>query len=98
MANLPQRLDLDMMQVTWATALDPIISNPATNPTILKNVPLVVGTNVINHKLGRKLQGWKIVRKRASADIYDEQDTNQMPQLTLVLVSDAIVTIDLECF
>jgi len=98
MANLPQQLNLDMMQNRWASILNPIVSNPVNNSLILKDVQLEVGANVIDHKLGRPLKGWSIVRKRASADIYDNQDFNQMPQLTLYLVSDAVVTIDLEVF
>lgn len=95
---LPQRLPLDQMQVQWAQQLNPIIANPILNNVILKNVSLVSGTNVINHKLGRPLQGWKTTRVRASATFYDTQDTNQTPQLTLVLVASAPVVIDLEVF
>lgn len=95
---LPQKLDLPQMQTKWATQLDPIISNPTVNNLILKNIRLSTGSNVINHKLGRVLQGWKPVRIRASATFYDTQDSNQTPQLTLVLVSSANVTIDLEVF
>lgn len=82
----------------WATILNPIVANPANNSIILKNIALTIGNNVINHKLGRNLQGWIIIRKRASADIYDQQDSNQMPALTLVLISDAPVTVDIEVY
>lgn len=95
---LPQRLPLNQMQVQWAQQLDPIIANPILNNVILKSISLKSGTNVINHRLGRNLQGWKPTRIRASATFYDMQDTNQTPQLTLVLVSSAAVVIDLECF
>lgn len=95
---LPQQLNLPQMQNTWAQQLNPIIANPIISGNILQNVVLAVGSNVINHKLGKKLQGWYIVRKRGSADIYDTQDSNQMPQLTLTLTSDAVVTVDLAVF
>jgi len=95
---LPQKLDLPKMQTTWAQQLDPIIANPTVNNLVLKNISLVSGTNVINHKLGRVLQGWKPTRIRASATFYDKQDSNQTPQLTLVLVASAPVVIDLEVF
>lgn len=98
MASLPQELEWHMADNRWASILNPIVANPANNSILLKNIQLAVGTNVINHKLGRNLQGWSIVRKRASADLYDTQDTNQMPNLTLTLVSDAIVTVDLMVF
>lgn len=95
---LPQRLNLPMMQTEWAQQLDPIIANPTVDNLILKNVSLVTGTNVINHKLGRTLQGWNPVRVRANATIYDQQDTNQTPQLTLILVASAPVVVDLVVF
>lgn len=95
MSSLPQKLNLTDMQTTWATQLDPIIKSPVTNPTILKNVPLVVGSNTINHKLGKALQGWQISRQRGPAAIYDLQDANPYPTLTLTLVSSAVVSVDL---
>ena len=95
---LPQKLSWDLAQTQWAQQLNPILSNPTVNNLILKNVVLTAGTNVINHKLSRPLQGWNPTRVRALATIYDLQDTNQTPQLTLVLVSSANVTIDLVVF
>jgi ABC-type cobalamin transport system ATPase subunit len=61
-------------------------------------IDLVVGQNIIDHKLGRALQGWTVTRKRAAASIYDLQDTNPHPSRTLILFSDAVVTIDLSVF
>lgn len=95
---LAQKLSLDLMQTQWAQELNPIIANPTINNAILKNVSLVAGVNVINHRLGRNLQGWKPTRIRASATFYDQQDTNQTPQLTLILIASADVIIDLEVF
>jgi len=95
---LPQKLTLPLMQTQWAQQLDPIISNPTVNNLVLKNISLVSGTNVINHRLGRVLQGWKPTRIRAAATFYDLQDSNQTPQLTLVLVASAPAVIDLEVF
>ena len=95
---LPQKLPLPMMQTQWAQQLDPIIANPTVNNLVLQNVALVSGTNVINHKLGRKLQGWYTSRIRANATIYDNQDGNQTPQLTLVLIASADVVVDLVVF
>lgn len=92
---LPQKLPLDLMQVTWATQLDPVINSPLARPVMLKNVVLKAGTNVINHKLGKKLQGWFTTRVRAASTLYDQQDTNPMPDLTLTLVASADVTVDL---
>jgi hypothetical protein len=95
---LPQKLNLDMMQTSWAQQLNPIIADPYLHAIILKSVSLVTGTNVINHKLGRNMQGWQIVRQRSSATFYDTQDTNQQPTLTLTLVASAPCVVDLRIF
>ena len=93
-----QNQDMSLMQTRWASIIDPFLKRPSNQCLILKDVSLAVGSNVINHRLGRKLQGWRLVRKRAAAEIYDEQDDNQMPELTLILNSDSVVSIDLEVF
>lgn len=95
---LPQGLTLDQTQNTWATALDPVISNPLVKGNLLLNQKLVTGSNVINHKLGRKLIGWFVIGKNGVADIYDTQASNQLPQLTLNLTSSADVTASLWVF
>lgn len=95
---LPQKLDLPKMQTTWASALDPLIANPLTQGQLLPNQVLINGTTVINHRLGRKLVGWFVVGINSTAAIYDNQATNQTPQLTLSLTSNASVTINLWVF
>lgn len=98
MAQLPQKLTLDQMQQRWASILNPIIGNPVTSPIVLKSVALINGTTTVNHLLGQPLQGWKVIRQRAAASIHDNQDSNQTPQLTLILISTAAVVVDLEVF
>lgn len=100
MANttLPQKQTLDQMSTKWSAIINPFLQNPSNNRSILKNVSLTTGTNTINHLLGAPLQGWNPVRVRASATFYDQQDTNQTPELTLILISSSNVVIDLEVF
>lgn len=65
---------------------------------ILEKISLIAGNNTINHKLDRNLQGWFIIRQRSSASIYDKQDSNQIPDKTLILNSSADVTVDIFVF
>ncbi len=88
----------NLMETKWKSILDPFLANPSLQSVILSNVSLINGTTVVNHMLGRKLQGWKIVRIRALATVYDTQDSNPHPSLTLTLVSSAAVSVDLEVF
>ena len=90
--------NLMLLQNMWSALINPILNTAELNTVLLKNISLSVGTTQVNHRLGRKLQGWYIVRKRSLANIYDNQDTNQNPELTLLLVSDAKVEIDLVVF
>lgn len=90
--------ELSMLQSAWTRVLDPVIMLPTNSGRIIKGVELVIGTNEIDHKLGRKLQGWYTVRKRGVGNFYDTQDTNNNAALTLQLVSDAVVSVDIFVF
>lgn len=90
--------ELMLLQTDWIAKINPFLASASNNSSILQNVLLVSGKNTINHKLGRKLQGWQITRQRAPASVYDNQDSNQMQDLTLVLISSASVVVDLEIF
>lgn len=102
MRNLPtfqtDDRDFQLMQSTWSSALTPLLNSPMLNGRLISEQPLVAGLNVINHKLGRKLQGWVIVRQRAAATFYDTQDANTSPALTLDLQSTGTVVVDLYVF
>ena len=90
--------DLMLMQTAWAKQINPIISSPLNQGVLLKQISLIAGDNTIDHRLGRDLQGWQIVRLRASAIIYDKQDSNQLQSRTLILNSSAPVIVDLYVF
>ncbi len=93
--SLPQKLPLDMMQVRWATALDPIIRNLLVQGILISNIKITTGSNTINHKLGRKQIGYIITDQNAQASLFRSQPLND---LTLTLTSDADCTISLWCF
>ncbi len=95
---LPQKLDLPQMQTKWASQLNPVISNLLVQGQLLQDVSLINGVTVVNHKLGRKLIGWFIVGQDAQASLWDSQTSNQTPQLTLVLNSNADVNCSIWVF
>lgn len=98
MSQLPQKLPIDLMQQRWASQLNPILANLLVQGRLLEDVTLMTGNNVVNHLLGRDLIGWFITRKNDAANIYDTQNINQMPDLTLNLVSDMSVRVSLWVF
>lgn len=93
--NTPDQI-LSMLQTKWASELNPLLTNPILSGVQLKRITLATGANSINHKLGRKLQGWIITRWiGSSASVYDTQDSNSMPELTLNLTSSGTVSVDI---
>ena len=95
MSQLSSKLEWEMAQNKWAGVLNPIIANPITNPTILKNISLVAGVNVINHGLQKTQQGWFISDINAAATVFRSQPFNDK---TITLTSSAAVTINLVVF
>lgn len=82
----------------WAASLNPLLGNPIVNGSLLSGVVLKTGANVINHGLGRKLLGYLVTLNNAAATFYDSQETNQRPELTLILNSSAPATVSLYVF
>jgi hypothetical protein len=93
---------MNQLQDNIANLLEPtattVEQSPLLSGTVLEKVVLTSGSNTIRHTLGRVLKGWFIVRQRASATLYDTQDSNSTPQITLLLTASANVTVDIYVF
>jgi hypothetical protein len=62
--------DLSLMQSRWISILNPVLENPTTNLTILKNVVLASGNNTVPHLLQQLQQGWVVLDINAAATVY----------------------------
>ncbi len=89
---------LNMIQDNISEAVNPITTQPILNGNILTNVSLAIGDNTIQHQLGRRLVGWYLVRVRGSVLVYDNQDANLTPDVTLLLVASAARVVDIAVF
>lgn len=97
MSNLPQKQTLEQLSTKWASQLNPVLANLLVNGQLLDNVTLFSGTTVVNHKLGRQIQGWFLVSPLGAATVYEAaQQPN--PTLTLTLVSNAAIQTGLWVF
>lgn len=54
--------------------------------------------NVVNHGLGRVVQGWTVVDKNANADIWQSTTTNNLKDKQILLRASALVTVKLYLF
>lgn len=84
-----------LMQTVWARAIDPILAKPLSQANILEGVQLQSGVNVVNHLLGRKMQGWLISDINGIATIFRSEPLND---LTLTLTVSAPVVANLIVF
>lgn len=87
------------MQEYTQQALTPLINSLIVDGVILKDVALLTGqVNQVSHKLGRNLVGYVVVGKDANANIWDEQGTNKLKNITLNLLTDVNCTVNLWVF
>jgi hypothetical protein len=89
-----QNKDMLLLQTSWSASLNPVLKNPIANG-ILIETPLISGSNIINHRLGRKPQGYIVVDQDASATFFRSAPFNE---LTLALNSSANVDVSLYVF
>lgn len=84
-----------MMQSAWAAILNPYIRTPILNGVTVEDVALINGVTVVNHRLGRKPQGWVLTDVDSVATVYRSAPFNE---LTLTLTSNAVATAQLWVF
>lgn len=90
--------DLNQLQQNISQSLNPILNNQITQGTTIIGQVLKVGQNTINHGLGYALTGYLVVGANAPWSVYDNQAKNSNPSLTLLLVSQTAVTVNLYCY
>lgn len=91
-SSLPE---LMMMQTRWVSQLNPLLALPTSQPSILKDIKVISGDNVINHLLGRTPQGWIVTDTDSAITLYRDKPFNN---LTLTLHSSGAGVISLLVF
>lgn len=84
-----------LLQTKWKSILDPLLKNPLVDGLLLNGLDITSGTTVINHRLGRKMQGWFVVDTDAGTDIYRSAPFNDK---TLTLTSGTACVVSLWVF
>jgi len=83
---------VNMLQSSWAAAINPLLSKPILGGLELREVSLNSGNTIINHLLDDMQQGWFITDINGAATIYRSAPFNDK---TLQLTSSAAVTVSL---
>jgi len=87
--------EFQLLQSKWAAEINPLLAKPLSSSNLLKGIQLVTGVNVVNHLLGRQMQGWVISDIDANATIYRSAAMNN---LNVTLTSSANCTVNLIVF
>lgn len=85
----------NLFQTKLKADLDPVLANLLVQGSLITNVNLIAGVNVINHLLGRQQQGWILADQTAVSNIYRSAPFNDK---TLALNASAPVQVNLWVF
>ncbi len=86
--------ELTQIQANVDNALTPLLRKILNDSNNVVETQLFTGTNVINHKLSRGLQGWLIIDKDTNANIWKTSST----ETTATLETDANVNVKILFF
>lgn len=91
--------DLRTVQDNVALVLDEIADKAHLDSFLLEGITVSTTETLVQHKLGRKVRGWHIVRKNGYADVKDNiDDTTADLNKFLPLLAESEVTISLVVF
>lgn len=93
-----QNAEVSSLQDATEAVLKQIRNRQIIDGRLIEGVTIETVETVVDHKLGRALRGWIVVRQGADARIWDQQDDNARPELSLVLVASASVKVSLWVF
>lgn len=91
--------DLVQVQENIEQTFSSLLRVPQLNGVLLRDISLQSGqNNRIEHKLGRSVIGYTVIRKDAPATIYDTKSSKVSDQNILLLNTDLNTTIDIWIF
>lgn len=83
---------LMLLQTKWKSQIDPVLANPLVDGIAIKNISLINGVTVVNHLLGRRMQGWILTDLTAAVTAFRSQPMNSF---TLTLTCNGVATCNL---
>ena len=94
-----KEFELNQVQDSIEQTFKSVLSVPLLNGVLIRSINLTSGTtNRIEHKLGRNLIGYLVLRKDAPATIYDTKSSAVSDKDFLLLSTTQNTTIDIWVF
>ena len=90
---------LNQLQDNIDQTLKPLINSEIGDGQLIENIFLPASTEtLVEHKLGRELRGYIVVKRNAGSNIFDKQDVNIASDRFLILDTNVAVTVSLWVF
>jgi hypothetical protein len=96
----PTDLEVQRMEDSLVQTFNSIEKNPLLgNVNVIKSIVLTSGTDTyVDHKLGRAVTGWIIINKNGFGDVKQSSTTNPIVKSSIILQSNATITVDILFF
>ena len=96
----PENPDVQRMENSLIATFNSIEKNPILGTVVIvKTVVLTSGTDTyVNHKLNRNVTGWIIINKNGFGDVKVSSTSNPIPTSSIILQSNATITVDILFF
>lgn len=91
--TFPTEVSARNIEQSVANTLDPIVAIPWMSGVLLEGVSLTSGANTIEHKLGREIRGWFVVRIQAATATYPVETASDSANLSLTIGANATVSL-----
>jgi hypothetical protein len=96
----PSNVEVQRMEDSLVQTFNSIEKNPLLGTlNIVKTVVLNSGIDTyVDHKLNRVVTGWIIINKNAFGDVKQSSTSNPIPKSSIILQSNATITVDILFF
>lgn len=96
----PTNPEVQNMENSLVNTFSSIDKNPLLNNlNIIKTIVLTSGVDTyVDHKLGRAVAGWIVINKNGFGDVKQSSTTNLIPKSSIILQSNATITVDILFF
>ena len=80
------------------TVLNPLLELPISDGVLIMDLTVNTTDTLIEHKLGRKPEGFLITRLRSNSVIYESATANDEAARLIILIASAAATADIYFF
>lgn len=90
--------EVTRLQSHLKTVLNPLLELPISDGVLIKDLTINTADTLIEHKLGRRPEGFLITRLKSNSVIYESATANNEATRLIILIASATATADIYFF